>query len=117
MYANKFRHSEGRVIGKKAQETALKLQGAFLSLLETTSWADVNVPLVTRRAGFSPATMYQYYATLSDLAMATAERLAANDTPLPKHLDLLVQLLKFEIDEGLFVPSDSTIHPDENAAH
>lgn len=111
MYASQFRKNDERRIGKKAQATATKFQEALLLALDKHAWSDISITTVARLAGYAPATVYQYFSTLNDLALTTAERLAANDQPIPQHLTLVMNLLMFETHEGLFTPADISVFP------
>lgn len=76
--------------------TRIQLQESFLELLRTTAWSKLTVIDIARHAKVSPATFYQYHASLDALAMHVSTRLGALNKPVPEHLAKVVALLTFE---------------------
>src|SRR6478609_8386911 len=52
---------DGRVAGRRGQETRQKLLDCLREMLSTSPYRDVKVIDVARMAGTSPATFYQYF--------------------------------------------------------
>lgn len=96
-----FRPNPSRNLGAKATATALSFQDALLKAFDTVPWSQLTMVHVARLAGMSPASAYQYYATLDALLLATADRLKADNEPLPKHMELVLDLLQYEASLGL----------------
>lgn len=69
--------ADGRVIGSRAQATRKRLLDATAKLLRRHGALELKVVDITREAGTSPATFYQYFADvdaiLLDLARAAGE--------------------------------------------
>lgn len=69
--------ADGRVIGSRAQATRRRLLDATAKLLRRHGALELKVVDITREAGTSPATFYQYFADvdaiLLDLARAAGE--------------------------------------------
>lgn len=76
-----LRAVDGRVPGKRGLETRDKLLRCTAELLETTSYRELAVVDIAKRAGTSPATFYQYFvdieAALLELARELTEEGAA----------------------------------------
>lgn len=66
---------DGRVAGRRGQETRQKLLDCLGKMLATESYRNVRVIDVARQAGTSPATFYQYFpdveAAVLELASGT----------------------------------------------
>ncbi len=74
--ATPLRAVDGRVPGRRGLATRAKLVDCTMTLLATTSTRDLKVTDITRAAGTSPATFYQYFVDLEDALLAVAERTA-----------------------------------------
>jgi AcrR family transcriptional regulator len=81
-----LRAADGRVPGRRGQATVAKLLEATAGMLQTTSYRDLKVVDIARKAGTSPATFYQYFpdvdAAILMLADETAEEGAALAAPV-----------------------------------
>lgn len=86
----------GRRLGPKARETRQALLDALDALLETTAWHALAVRDVARLADASPATFCQYFPSLEDAVLELARTLERDGASLPKHLELVAGLLRFE---------------------
>lgn len=76
MTAEPLRAADGRVPGRRGRATREKLLAATARLLARTSWRDLAVVDIARRAGTSPATFYQYFPDVEAAIRVLAERLA-----------------------------------------
>ncbi|MHC4137549.1 MAG: TetR family transcriptional regulator [Planctomycetota bacterium] len=70
----------GRPLGPRALHTRRRLLDTTVALLDSSSVRDISVVEITRRAGTSPATFYQYFKDVSEATLCLAEE-AANDVP------------------------------------
>ena len=59
--AAKPRAADGRVAGRRGQETRLRLLEATRAAIAEQAYRDLTVVEITRRAQTSPATFYQYF--------------------------------------------------------
>jgi AcrR family transcriptional regulator len=71
-----LRAADGRVPGRRGLATRSKLVDSTTRLLATTKTRDLKVTDITRAAGTSPATFYQYFVDLEEALLAVAERTA-----------------------------------------
>jgi AcrR family transcriptional regulator len=71
-----LRAVDGRVPGRRGLATRRKLIDCTIKLLATTPYRDLKVTDITRAAGTSPATLYQYFIDLEDVLLAVAEQTA-----------------------------------------
>jgi AcrR family transcriptional regulator len=71
-----LRAVDGRVPGRRGLATRGKLIDCTIRLLATTPYRDLKITDITRAAGTSPATLYQYFVDLEDLLLAVADRAA-----------------------------------------
>src|SRR5436305_11442092 len=69
-----LRAVDGRVPGRRGLATRRKLIDCTIKLLATTPYRDLKVTDITRAAGTSPATLYQYFVDLEDVLLAVAEQ-------------------------------------------
>jgi len=74
--AEPLRAVDGRVPGRRGLATRRKLIDCTIKLLATTPYRDLKITDITRAAGTSPATLYQYFVDLEDLLLAVADRAA-----------------------------------------
>jgi AcrR family transcriptional regulator len=74
--ASQLRAVDGRVPGRRGLATRRKLIDCTIKLLATTPYRDLKVTDITRAAGTSPATLYQYFIDLEDVLLAVAEQTA-----------------------------------------
>ena len=72
--ASPLRAVDGRVPGRRGLATRRKLIDCTIQLLATTPYRDLKVTDITRAAGTSPATLYQYFVDLQDVLLAVAEQ-------------------------------------------
>jgi AcrR family transcriptional regulator len=72
--ASPLRAVDGRVPGRRGLATRHKLIECTIKLLATTPYRDLKVTDITRAAGTSPATLYQYFVDLQDVLLAVAEQ-------------------------------------------
>ena len=66
---------DGRVPGKRGRATRQRLLDEAESLLQTVSFRDVRVVDISRAAGTSPATFYQYFADVDAAVLALIEEM------------------------------------------
>lgn len=69
-----LRAVDGRVPGRRGLATRTRLIECTLDLLSTTRTRDLKVTDITRAAGTSPATFYQYFVDLEAVLLAVAEQ-------------------------------------------
>ena len=79
--------TDGRVPGRRGRATRQKLLECAQTLLTTTSYRDVTVTDITRDAGTSPATFYQYFDDLAAVVLAVAEQTADDGRRLAALVD------------------------------
>jgi len=68
-----LRAVDGRVPGRRGLATRRKLIDCTIKLLATTPYRDLKITDITRAAGTSPATLYQYFVDLEDVLLAVAD--------------------------------------------
>jgi AcrR family transcriptional regulator len=73
---------DGRVAGRRGQETRQKLLDCLSEMLSSSPYRDVKVIDVARRAGTSPATFYQYFPDVEGAVLEIAEQMAAEGAGL-----------------------------------
>jgi AcrR family transcriptional regulator len=73
-----LRAVDGRVPGRRGLATRQRLLECTIELLATTPYRDLKVTDITRAAGTSPATFYQYFVDLETVLLAVAEQTAAD---------------------------------------
>jgi len=73
-----LRAVDGRVPGRRGLATRQRLLECTIDLLATTPYRDLKVTDITRAAGTSPATFYQYFVDLETVLLAVAEQTAAD---------------------------------------
>jgi AcrR family transcriptional regulator len=69
-----LRAVDGRVPGRRGLATRKRLVECTIELLSSTSYRDLKVTDITRAAGTSPATFYQYFVDLETILLAVAEQ-------------------------------------------
>jgi AcrR family transcriptional regulator len=69
-----LRAVDGRVPGRRGLATRQRLVDCTIDLLATTSYRDLKITDITRAAGTSPATFYQYFVDLETVLLAVAEQ-------------------------------------------
>jgi AcrR family transcriptional regulator len=69
-----LRAVDGRVPGRRGLATRKRLVECTIELLANTSYRDLKVTDITRAAGTSPATFYQYFVDLETVLLAVAEQ-------------------------------------------
>jgi AcrR family transcriptional regulator len=76
---------DGRVPGRRGLATRQRLLDHVAEMLASSSYRDVRVVDVARKAGTSPATFYQYFADVEEAVLALAEEVArvGQDTLVP----------------------------------
>ena len=70
------RAADGRVPGRRGLATRQRLLDHVAEMLASSSYRDVRVVDVARKAGTSPATFYQYFADVEEAVLALAEEVA-----------------------------------------
>ncbi len=100
--------TDGRVIGERAIRTRRRILDATASLLRVHGALDLKVIDVAREVGTSPATFYQYFATVEDAVLELAAELVETVAPIrvqleadwsgPDGLDLARRLVSDYID-------------------
>lgn len=73
---------DGRVAGRRGQETRQKLLDCLREMLSTSPYRDVKVIDVARMAGTSPATFYQYFPDVEGAVLEIAEEMAEDSAGL-----------------------------------
>src|SRR4051812_12791180 len=69
-----LRAVDGRVPGRRGLATRLRLVECTIDLLGSTPYRDLKVTDITRAAGTSPATFYQYFVDIEAILLAVAEQ-------------------------------------------
>ncbi|MDQ1696429.1 MAG: hypothetical protein QOJ03_1782, partial [Frankiaceae bacterium] len=69
-----MRAVDGRVPGRRGLATRQRLLECTIDLLATTPYRDLKVTDITRAAGTSPATFYQYFVDIEAILLAVAEQ-------------------------------------------
>lgn len=72
--ASPLRAVDGRVPGRRGLATRQRLLECTIDLLATTPYRDLKVTDITRAAGTSPATFYQYFVDIEAILLAIAEQ-------------------------------------------
>ena len=85
--ATVLRAADGRVPGRRGRATREKLLECATGLLATTPYRDLKVTDITRDAGTSPATFYQYFVDIEAAVLAIAERTGEEGAALAHNLD------------------------------
>jgi len=65
--------ADGRLPGRRGRATRQKLLDATAALLETSSYRELKVVDIARKAGTSPATFYQYFPDVEVAILALGE--------------------------------------------
>ena len=68
--------ADGRMPGRRGQATRRKLLEATAQMLESTSWRELKVVDIARKAGTSPATFYQYFPDVQSAILLLARDMA-----------------------------------------
>jgi AcrR family transcriptional regulator len=71
-----LRAADGRVPGRRGRATRTKLLECLEGMLANSSFRDLKVTDITREAGTSPATFYQYFPDIETAVLAIAEQMA-----------------------------------------
>lgn len=82
-----LRAVDGRVPGRRGLATRKRLVECTIDLLASSSYRDLKVTDITRAAGTSPATFYQYFVDLESVLLAVAEQAVEDGQHL---VDLIV---------------------------
>ena len=69
-----LRAVDGRVPGRRGLATRQRLVECTIDLLSSTPYRDLKVTDITRAAGTSPATFYQYFVDIEAILLAVAEQ-------------------------------------------
>jgi AcrR family transcriptional regulator len=77
-----LRAVDGRVPGRRGLATRQRLLECTIDLLSTTPYRDLKITDITRAAGTSPATFYQYFVDLEAVLLAVAEQTATEGQQL-----------------------------------
>ena len=70
-----LRAADGRIPGRRGRATRTKLLDCLEGMLATSAFRDLKVTDVTREAGTSPATFYQYFPDIETAVLAIAEQM------------------------------------------
>ena len=76
--------ADGRLPGRRGRATRQKLLDATAELLEATSYRELKVVDIARKAGTSPATFYQYFADVEAAILSLGEVMAAEGPVLAR---------------------------------
>lgn len=99
---SKLREATARATpNRQGLATRIRIQQSLLTLLRTTPWSKIDIPSIAKMSLISPAAVYVYHANLDAIALATVERLEKEGEKVPEHLAAVVNLLRFESDNGL----------------
>ena len=79
--------SDGRVAGRRGQQTRAQLLTSTAQLLRGTSYRDLKVVDIARDAGTSPATFYQYFGDVEQAMQALAREAVDDASVLYDTLD------------------------------
>ena len=79
--------ADGRVPGRRGRATRQRLLDATAALLETTSYRELKVVDIARKAGTSPATFYQYFPDVEAAILALGEVMAAEGPVLAEPVE------------------------------
>lgn len=82
MVEEPLRAADGRLPGQRGRATRRKLLEATAAMLETTSYRDLKVVDIARRAGTSPATFYQYFPDVEAAILLLARDMAEDGVAL-----------------------------------
>ena len=74
--------ADGRMPGRRGRATRQKLLDATAAMLETTSWRELKVVDIARKAGTSPATFYQYFPDVQAAILLLAREMADQGSEL-----------------------------------
>lgn len=85
--AGKLRAADGRTPGQRGRATRERLLQCTAQLLEKTSYRDLSVIEIARRAGTSPATFYQYFPDIEAAVLVLAEEMAEDARRLTALID------------------------------
>ncbi|MBV9485454.1 MAG: TetR/AcrR family transcriptional regulator [Frankiaceae bacterium] len=77
-----LRAVDGRVPGRRGLATRQRLVECTIELLASSPYRDLKVTDITRAAGTSPATFYQYFVDLETVLLAVAEQTATDGQQL-----------------------------------
>ena len=80
--ASTLRAVDGRVPGRRGLATRKRLVECTIKLLASTPYRDLKVTDITRAAGTSPATFYQYFVDIESILLAVAEQAAEDGRQL-----------------------------------
>lgn len=80
--ASTLRAIDGRVPGRRGLATRRRLVECTIKLLASTPYRDLKVTDITRAAGTSPATFYQYFVDIESILLAVAEQAAEDGRQL-----------------------------------
>ncbi|MFR9797927.1 TetR family transcriptional regulator [Streptomyces sp. MS06] len=78
---------DGRVAGRRGQETRQKLLDCLSDMLSSSPYRDVKVIDVARKAGTSPATFYQYFPDVEGAVLEIAEQTGTDGSGLAELLE------------------------------
>src|SRR4051812_24624839 len=70
-----LRAADGRIPGRRGRATRSRLLDCLEDMLGSSSFRDLKVTDVTREAGTSPATFYQYFPDIETAVLAIAEQM------------------------------------------
>jgi AcrR family transcriptional regulator len=77
-----LRAADGRIPGRRGRATRGRLLENLENMLASSSFRDLKVTDVTREAGTSPATFYQYFPDIETAVLAIADQMAEDGTHL-----------------------------------
>lgn len=81
-----LRAADGRLPGRRGRATRERLLRCTEELLQKTSYRDLTVIEIARRAGVSPATFYQYFPDVEAAILVLARAMAANGAQLTSRI-------------------------------
>ncbi|MGW0814244.1 TetR family transcriptional regulator [Streptomyces viridiviolaceus] len=77
-----MRTVDGRVAGRRGQQTRQKLLDCLSEMLSSSPYRDVKVIDVARKAGTSPATFYQYFPDVEGAVLELADQMVTEGAEL-----------------------------------
>src|SRR3954462_9198552 len=92
-----LRAVDGRVPGRRGLATRQRLVECTIDLLATTPYRDLKITDITRAAGTSPATFYQYFVDIEAILLAVAEQTVEEG----RHLATLISGKQWKATSGV----------------
>lgn len=88
--------TDGRVLGRKALTTRLRILEAFERQLGNRRFRDINMTRVGSEVGLSAASVWQYFPDVEAILFATAALYDGADASYPPHLRRVLEFVRRE---------------------